>query len=82
VDGQLVDAHKIARVDRNGRALTSMPDGTYHLRAGDVWLYSPAAYSWDSRYFGPAKLRDVLGTAVPLWTTDRSADPRAPGLHN
>jgi conjugative transfer signal peptidase TraF len=39
VDGQLVDAHKIARIDRNGRALTSIPDGTYHLGAGDVWLY-------------------------------------------
>jgi conjugative transfer signal peptidase TraF len=82
VDGQVVDAHKIARVDRNGRALSSMPDGTYHLDAGDVWLYSPAEYSWDSRYFGPAKLRDVLGTAVPLWTTDRSGDARPLGLHN
>jgi len=82
VDGQLVDAHKVARVDRNGRALSSMPDGTYHLAAGDVWLYSPADYSWDSRYFGPAKLRDVLGTAVPLWTTARSGDARKPGLHN
>ena len=82
VDGQLVDAHKIARVDRNGRALASMPDGTYHLGAGDVWLYSPAEYSWDSRYFGPAKLHDVLGTAVPLWTTDRSGEPPPLGLHN
>jgi conjugative transfer signal peptidase TraF len=69
VNGQLVDAHKIARVDRNGRALPSMPDGTYHLGAGDVWLYSPAAHSWDSRYFGPTKLSDVLGTATALWTT-------------
>ena len=82
VDGQLVDAHKIVRVDRNGRALHSMPDGTYRLGAGDVWLYSPAEYSWDSRFFGPAKLRDVLGTAVPLWTTDRSAGARAAGLHS
>ena len=82
VDGQLVDAHKIARVDRNGRALTSMPDGTYRLGAGDVWLYSPAAYSWDSRYFGPAKLRDVVGTAVPLWTTDRNGVARPPDPQN
>jgi hypothetical protein len=44
-------------------------------------LYSPAAYSWDSRYFGPARLRDVLGTAVPLWTTGRNGDARRPGLH-
>jgi conjugative transfer signal peptidase TraF len=82
VDGQVIDAHKIARVDRNGRALTSIPNGAYHLEAGDVWLYSPAAYSWDSRYFGPAKVRDVLGTAVPLWTTGQSSEVRPPGLRN
>jgi conjugative transfer signal peptidase TraF len=82
VDGQLVDAHKIARVDRNGRTLSYMPDGMYHLGASDVWLYSPAQYSWDSRYFGPAQIRDVLGTAVPLWTTDQSGGARMLRLHN
>ena len=69
LNGRLIDAQTPARLDRRGRKLASVPFGRYRMAIGQVWLYSPARYSWDSRYFGPARLSDVLGTAAPLWTT-------------
>ena len=69
LNGRLIDTQTPARLDRRGRKLAPVPFGRYRLTIGQVWLYSPARYSWDSRYFGPARLSDVLGTAAPLWTT-------------
>ncbi len=73
VNGRLIDAQTAVRHDRRGRTLVAVPNGQYRLAAGQVWLYSPARYSWDSRYFGPVRGRDVLGTAAPLWTTTPEA---------
>jgi conjugative transfer signal peptidase TraF len=69
LNGHLLDGQTPARLDRSGRTLAAVPNGRYRLATGQVWLYSPARYSWDSRYFGPARLGDVLGTAAPLWTS-------------
>jgi len=73
LNGRLLDSQTLARVDQSGRALAAMRSGRYRLHKDEVWLYSPARYSWDSRYFGPAKLRDVLGTATPIWTIPSQA---------
>lgn len=68
LNGRQLDSQSRARVDRSGHLLAAVPIGHYRLGVGEVWLYSPARYSWDSRYFGPARLTDVIGTAAPLWT--------------
>jgi conjugative transfer signal peptidase TraF len=74
LNGRRLDSQTAARKDRNGRTLTALPWGNYRLSKDEVWLYSPARYSWDSRYFGPASLRDVIGTATPIWTNRPLAD--------
>lgn len=66
VNGRVVDSQALKRVDRHGRALAAIRNGRYRLGKDEVWLYSSASHSWDSRYFGPVKMRDVAGTAKPL----------------
>jgi conjugative transfer signal peptidase TraF len=38
------------------------------LDADEYLLLMPAQASFDGRYFGPVRTRDILGKAVPLWT--------------
>jgi conjugative transfer signal peptidase TraF len=79
VNGRVIDARALSSLDRRGRPLIARPGGPYKLRSDDVWLYSPARSSWDSRYFGPVKLRDVIGKAKPLFVaTHRWKDVQAP----
>jgi conjugative transfer signal peptidase TraF len=67
-DAVLVDGHALpgsatqAR-DTHGRVLAHIPRGTYRMRAGDVWLWTPNPRSWDSRYFGPLPVSNVDGYA-------------------
>ena len=53
--------------DRAGRPLETFPAGHYELAAGELWLYSPSAHSWDSRLFGPVPLENVLGVVQTVW---------------
>ena len=65
IDGHTVTA--TLRADRLGRPLQGWPQ-CRRLRAGEIFLLSvtnPA--SFDSRYFGPVRSTDVIGTAHPLW---------------
>lgn len=69
-----IDDHTVAttlRADRLGRPLHGWLQ-CRRLRAGEVFLLSatnPA--SFDSRYFGPVRSADVIGTAHPLWLEAR-----------
>lgn len=48
--------------------LPSWPPGTYHVGAGEVWLFSGySGVSFDSRYFGPVPTAAIRGAARPLW---------------
>lgn len=47
--------------------LPAWPPGTYHVPAGQVWLFSTYSDgSFDSRYFGPVSVANIRGHAVPL----------------
>lgn len=65
-----IDGHTEAttlRTDRLGRPLHGWPQ-CRRLRAGEVFLLSATnSASFDSRYFGPVRSVDVIGTAHPLW---------------
>ena len=65
IDG--VPAATVLPADRMGRPLPSWQQ-CRQLYAGELFLLSvtnPA--SFDSRYFGPVRTPDVIGTAHPLW---------------
>jgi conjugative transfer signal peptidase TraF len=54
-------------VDGSGRPLRAVPDGTYIVPTGEVWLLAPIGWSFDSRYFGSVKTNNLLGLMTPLW---------------
>ncbi len=62
----LPDSRPNAR-DRVGRRISPWPRGDYRLGWGKVWLYAGNPRSWDSRYWGPGFLRDVMAKAAPLF---------------
>jgi len=70
-DAVLVDGQRIGSIlhaDRRGRPLPAWHD-CRRLADGELFLFGAAnAASFDSRYFGPVKVSDVRGIAVPLWT--------------
>ncbi|UUZ65951.1 S26 family signal peptidase [Polaromonas sp. P1-6] len=73
VDGTSVRIDDVAvaavmRADGRGRPLTAWSQ-CRRLTHGELFLLSntnPA--SFDSRYFGPIRASDVIGSAQPIWT--------------
>jgi type IV secretory pathway protease TraF len=57
-------------VDARGRALPRW-QGCRRLATLQIFVLSPDADSFDSRYFGPLDTRHVVGMAVPVWTFQR-----------
>jgi conjugative transfer signal peptidase TraF len=72
--GLTVDGHRLVNSvplprDYEGRALPVISAGTYKVAAGEVWLvssFNPRSY--DSRYFGPVAVTDIVASARPLLT--------------
>ncbi len=61
-------AARALNVDRNGRELTPWW-GCRALEPGEILLLNDgSAASFDGRYFGPSRARDIVGKLVPLWT--------------
>lgn len=54
--------------DSRGRALPAVARGTYPVEPGFIWLVSPNAQSFDSRYFGAVRVSQMRGKLTPLWT--------------
>jgi conjugative transfer signal peptidase TraF len=69
INGQFLQ-HSIPRQhDRHHLLLPSIPCGIYHLQTNQGWLYGIASpQSWDSRYYGPIDLRDIIGVYQPIMT--------------
>jgi conjugative transfer signal peptidase TraF len=66
VNGQALSSTAILADDSEGRPLPRQPVGERRVAAGEVWVLSPHARSFDSRYFGPIGAAQVLGTMTPL----------------
>lgn len=55
--------------DSAGRPLQSVPTGIYRAAPDQVWLLSDHdSRSFDSRYFGPVSVKQLIGAAYPVWT--------------
>ena len=52
--------------DAAGRELRVWPPGVYTVQSGSLWVTTPRANSWDSRYWGPVPAGAVRGEAWPL----------------
>lgn len=76
--GVWVDGHYLpnSRVDRRTpdqkHAIIHYPFGTYTLKAGQVWLYAPGNYAFDSAYYGPVPESHVLQKVAPFWVIQGS----------
>ncbi|MGX5843677.1 S26 family signal peptidase [Mesorhizobium sp. ArgA1] len=59
--------------DSKGRPLPAW-QGCHVLADGEVFFMNwRVADSFDSRYFGPVPITNIIGRAVPIWTTDRTS---------
>lgn len=66
VDGRRIENSHLMRTDGKGRGLRGYSGGI--VPAGTVFLHSPFAASWDSRYFGPIAASGILGLAQEVLT--------------
>lgn len=76
LNGRPVPASRPQARDGAGRPLHAYRTGSYRLRRGEIWLFSPYhPLSWDSRYYGPLPASTVLATVRPLVIFERSPAP-------
>lgn len=68
VDGVVLPRSKLSAHDGIGRPLIPWSGGV--VPAGQIFLHSPFAGSYDSRYFGPIPDAGLLGLAQPVFTFD------------
>lgn len=54
--------------DKRGDPPAHVAFGTYHVPAGEIWLFTSKPNGYDSRYFGPVATTSVLNVATPLLT--------------
>jgi conjugative transfer signal peptidase TraF len=62
-----VDFGMVETVDRTGQSLPVFSINR-RLEKGEIAVVNPTPHSFDSRYFGPIKERQIIGEAVPIWT--------------
>ena len=68
VDGKPVPTSDVLAVDGEGRQIGPFAGGV--VPPGHLFLHSPFASSYDSRYFGPIPDAGLLGLAKPVLTFD------------
>jgi conjugative transfer signal peptidase TraF len=66
VDGQTLPQSAPLTVDHAGRTLAAWPSGRYRMTSGFLWLYADHRRSWDSRYWGPVPVGNVLTVMEPV----------------
>ncbi len=67
VNGARIEGSTPRAVDEHGRPVPHIAFGTYVLGRGQVWLASPKVRSFDSRYFGPVPIDNVVAIASPIF---------------
>lgn len=66
IDGKPLPDSDVQHMDAAGRPLSPFAGGV--VPAGELYLHSDFAGSYDSRYFGPIPSSGVLGLARPILT--------------
>lgn len=68
IDGEPLPRSRLSPADGEGRSLSPWPGGV--VPPGQLFLHSPFAGSYDSRYFGPVPEAGLLGLARPVLVFD------------
>lgn len=68
IDGVQLPRSRLSPADGQGRSLSPWPGGV--VPPGQLFLHSPFAGSYDSRYFGPVPEAGLLGLARPVLVFD------------
>jgi conjugative transfer signal peptidase TraF len=68
VNGCLLPNSRPLLHDAAGRRLSSLSHGHVALPQGRFWLYADNVRSWDSRYWGPVPVANILAKVVPVLT--------------
>lgn len=66
IDGKRLAHSLVLSKDAKGRTMTPYRGGV--VQPGTVYLHSDFEGSFDSRYFGPLPLANVVGLAQKVWT--------------
>lgn len=59
VNGRALPGSATIARDQAGRSLPAIARRRYRVRPGEIWLWTPAPRSWDSRYYGALAVADV-----------------------
>lgn len=69
VNGHAIPHTKTNHADTNGRPMQYISRGTYIVPPGEFWLFANGhPNSYDSRYFGPVKVTNILHSMRPILT--------------
>lgn len=74
-EGLSINGRHVAPIVANDRLGRPLPHwrGCRALEKGEFFVYSGRIpNSYDSRYYGPVRSTDIIGTFRPLWTTGES----------
>jgi len=66
VNGKPLQHTALLHADRNGDMPRHVAFATYQVPPGEIWLFTPKDNGYDSRYFGPVSVSNVLNVATPL----------------
>jgi conjugative transfer signal peptidase TraF len=66
VDGRLLPNSTALVADHAARELTAWPLGRQRVAYGTLWVYANHRRSWDSRYWGPVSVGDVVAVVEPV----------------
>jgi conjugative transfer signal peptidase TraF len=68
VNGVVLAASCTLERDSRGRSIAHYPFGQHVMGPYELWVFSSAPRSWDSRYFGPVHVDQVVGIVSPVFT--------------
>lgn len=63
VDGKRLPNSAMMATSPGGHKVIHMPYGTYRITPGTFWDYAPGNYAYDSRYYGPVPIGNIIGSA-------------------
>lgn len=73
VDHHYLPNSYVNKYSVSGRTkLIHYPFGTYKLKKGEVWLYAPGNYAFDSSFYGPVSTNNIFEKVKPYLVIKRS----------